>query len=134
MGMLQVLEQALAYGQKQQADRLAGQGSIFDEGFGAADTSSERNHPPVPSEEFEKPDLLRLAKEKLSLDVSENPLSSMRNVTFVANDAVLNFKFRRRRAHVDHLVRYLHELIEIKRAIIERARETKPIIYEHGLA
>ena len=30
MGMLQVLEQALAYGQKQQADRLAGQGSIFD--------------------------------------------------------------------------------------------------------
>src|SRR5712691_6438845 len=31
-GMLAVLEQALGYGQKQQADRLAGQGSIFDLG------------------------------------------------------------------------------------------------------
>ena len=34
-GMLQVLEQALAYGQKQQADRLAGQASIFDVDLGA---------------------------------------------------------------------------------------------------
>ena len=34
MGMLGVLEQALAYGQKLAADRLAGQGSIFDLGFG----------------------------------------------------------------------------------------------------
>ena len=39
MGMLQVLEQALAYGQKQQADRLAGQGSIFDGEFGAPEAS-----------------------------------------------------------------------------------------------
>src|SRR5438093_4883708 len=31
-GMLEVLEQAVAWGQKQQADRLAGQGSIFDLG------------------------------------------------------------------------------------------------------
>ena len=31
-GMLTVLEQAVAWGQKQQADRLAGQGSIFDLG------------------------------------------------------------------------------------------------------
>src|SRR5581483_5350404 len=31
-GMLQVLDAALAWGQKQQADRLAGQGSIFDLG------------------------------------------------------------------------------------------------------
>ena len=36
MGMLGVLEQALAYGQKLAADRLAGQGSIFDMGFGDA--------------------------------------------------------------------------------------------------
>src|SRR5205085_1692277 len=31
-GSLEVLEQALSWGQKQQADRLAGQGSIFDLG------------------------------------------------------------------------------------------------------
>src|SRR5207247_9382614 len=63
-----------------------------------------------------------------------NPLSPMRDVTLVSNDAVLNFKFCRRRAHIDHLVRYLHELIEIERAIIECARMTKPILYEQGFA
>ena len=43
MGMLQVLEQALAYGQKQQADRLAGQGSIFDGHFGEAEPVAARS-------------------------------------------------------------------------------------------
>ena len=42
MGMLGVLEQALAYGQKHAADRLAGQGSIFDLGFGDAEPEAER--------------------------------------------------------------------------------------------
>ena len=96
MGMLQVLEQALAYGQKQQADRLAGQGSIFDEGFGAADTSGERHHPPVPSEEFEKPDLLRLEKETLGLYVSEHPLSSLRSELRAKTDATIAELERRR--------------------------------------
>ena len=41
MGMLGVLEQALAYGQKLAADRLAGQGSIFDLGFGGAEPEAE---------------------------------------------------------------------------------------------
>ena len=43
-GMLAVLEQALAYGQKQQADRLAGQGSIFDAASATTD-SAEREAP-----------------------------------------------------------------------------------------
>ena len=43
--MLHVLEQALAYGQKQQADRLAGQASIFDSDFGAAESTSEQAPP-----------------------------------------------------------------------------------------
>ena len=38
LGMLAVLDQALAYGQKQAQDRLAGQASIFDDGLGAAET------------------------------------------------------------------------------------------------
>ena len=57
-GMLAVLEQALSYGQKQQADRLAGQASIFD--FGRdTETPAEKHHPPISPAEFEKPELLR---------------------------------------------------------------------------
>ena len=89
LGMLQVLEQALAYGQKQQADRLAGQGSIFDNDFGGADTTAERHHPPVPAEEFEKTDLLRLEKETLGLYVSEHPLSALRTELRGKTDATI---------------------------------------------
>ena len=55
-------------------------------------------------------------------------------VSFVADDAVLNLKFCRRRAHINRLVRQFHEFIEIKRAIVQRARQTKPVIYEHSFA
>jgi DNA polymerase-3 subunit alpha len=97
MGMLQVLEQALAYGQKQQADRLAGQGSIFDGLFGeSAEKASEKHHPHVPSGEFEKPDLLRLEKETLGLYVSEHPLSALRGELRAKTDATLAELERRR--------------------------------------
>jgi len=94
-GMLAVLEQALAYGQKQQADRLAGQGSIFDLGDTSAD-SSPRHHPPVPAEEFEKSELLRLEKETLGLYVSEHPLSSIRGELRAKTDATIAELERRR--------------------------------------
>jgi DNA polymerase-3 subunit alpha len=87
MGMLQVLEQALAYGQKQQADRLAGQGSIFDTDFGSETAVSEKHHPPIPTDEFEKTDLLRLEKETLGLYVSEHPLSALRSELRAKTDA-----------------------------------------------
>ncbi|HWE80960.1 MAG TPA: DNA polymerase III subunit alpha [Gaiellaceae bacterium] len=87
MGMLQVLEQALAYGQKQQADRLAGQGSIFDTEFGSEETIAEKHHPPIPPDEFEKTDLLRLEKETLGLYVSEHPLSALRSELRAKTDA-----------------------------------------------
>ena len=96
MGMLQVLEQALSYGQKQQADRLAGQGSIFDSDFGSAEITSEKHHPAVPAEEFEKPDLLRLEKETLGLYVSEHPLSSLRGELRAKTDATIAELERRR--------------------------------------
>jgi DNA polymerase-3 subunit alpha len=97
MGMLQVLEQALAFGQKQQADRLAGQGSIFDSHFGDAGASDRsRHHPPVPVGEFEKPDLLRLEKETLGLYVSEHPLSSLRGELRAKTDATIAELERRR--------------------------------------
>jgi DNA polymerase-3 subunit alpha len=98
MGMLQVLEQALSYGQKQQADRLAGQGSIFDGHFGEIEVAggAEKHHPPVSAQEFEKPDLLRLEKETLGLYVSEHPLSSLRTELRAKTDATIAELERRR--------------------------------------
>jgi DNA polymerase-3 subunit alpha len=75
-GMLAVLDSALAWGQRQQADRLAGQASIFDLG-GEEQTAQPKHHPPVPGGEFEKGDLLRLEKETLGLYVSEHPLQGI---------------------------------------------------------
>jgi DNA polymerase III subunit alpha len=81
-GMLDVLEQAVAWGQKQQADRLAGQGSIFDlagmGGEGAVD-EKPRLHPVTPTDEFEKAELLRMEKEVLGLYVTEHPLAGVRD-------------------------------------------------------
>ncbi|MBA3348255.1 MAG: DNA polymerase III subunit alpha, partial [Actinobacteria bacterium] len=56
MGMLACLEQSLAWGQKHAADRLAGQGSIFDLGDGGAEPELDRpkHHPAISSGEFEK--------------------------------------------------------------------------------
>ncbi len=96
MGMLKVLEQALAYGQKQQADRLAGQGSIFDGLFDSVEATREKHHPHVPGDEFEKPDLLRLEKETLGLYVSEHPLSALRGELRAKTDATLAELERRR--------------------------------------
>ena len=91
-----MLEQALAYGQKQQADRLAGQASIFDGDFGEAETAREKHHPPISPAEFEKPDLLRLEKETLGLYVSEHPLSSLRDRAARKTDATIAELERRR--------------------------------------
>jgi DNA polymerase-3 subunit alpha len=95
-GMLLVLEQALAYGQKQQADRLAGQASIFDGHFDEAETVKEKHHPPVSPAEFDKPDLLRMEKETLGLYVSEHPLSSLRTELRAKTDATIAELERRR--------------------------------------
>jgi DNA polymerase-3 subunit alpha len=75
-GMLQVLDAALAWGQRQQADRLAGQASIFDLG-GEEQAAAPKHHPVVPRGEFDKGDLLRLEKETLGLYVSEHPLQGV---------------------------------------------------------
>ncbi len=103
MGMLGVLENALAYGQKLAADRLAGQGSIFDLGFGDAEPAAEvarRNHQPIASGEFEKAELLRLEKETLGLYVSEHPLSAVRDQLRRKTDATLGEIERRRDGEV----------------------------------
>jgi DNA polymerase-3 subunit alpha len=79
-GMFDVLESALSWGGRQQADRLAGQSSIFDTlGGDEPEAPRERHHPPIAAEEYEKGELLRLEKETLGLYVSEHPLDRVRD-------------------------------------------------------
>src|SRR5207244_7528914 len=75
-GLVDVLDQALSYGGREQADRIAGQGSIFDL---AEETGVEkpRHHAPISQAEYEKSELLRLEKETLGLWVSEHPLAGI---------------------------------------------------------
>ena len=87
-GMLSVLEQAQGAGQKVQQDLEIGQGSIFDGfdwGGGASDDSSGAaaafaapQHPPIPTEEFEQPELLAIEKEAIGLFISAHPLKQVR--------------------------------------------------------
>jgi DNA polymerase III subunit alpha len=101
MGMLACLEQALAWGQKHAADRLAGQGSIFDAGtFGEAESAREQHHPQVPTGEFEKTELLKLEKETLGLYVSEHPLHAVREQLRRKTDCTLAEIERRRDGEV----------------------------------
>jgi DNA polymerase-3 subunit alpha len=95
-GMLDCLEQALAWGQKQQADKLLGQGSIFDLGDAAADDSAARHHPTIAPGEFDKNDLLRLEKETLGLYVSDHPLTPIRDQLRRKTDCAVNEIERRR--------------------------------------
>jgi DNA polymerase-3 subunit alpha len=97
-GNLEVLEQAVAWGQKQQADRLAGQGSIFD--LAPVEEERPKHHPPTPAEEYEKNELLRLEKEVLGLYVSEHPLSGIREQLRRKSDATIGELDRRRDGEV----------------------------------
>ncbi len=85
-GMLAVLEQAQGAGQKAQQDALIGQGSIFDFGtdLGGGDGASSAaaafatpSHAPIPSEEFERAELLSAEKEAIGLFISAHPLKEV---------------------------------------------------------
>jgi DNA polymerase-3 subunit alpha len=80
--MLEVLPQAQTSGQRSQEDALRGQGSIFDFGGGldgAAPAGDQRpSHPPVPAEEFDQREFLRLEKETLGTFLSAHPLAEVR--------------------------------------------------------
>jgi DNA polymerase-3 subunit alpha len=97
-GMLDALEQALAWGQKHASDRLLGQGSIFD--LGPVEESRPRHTPIIPPGEFEKNELLRLEKETLGLYVSEHPLHAIRDQLRRKTDCTLAELERRRDGEV----------------------------------
>jgi DNA polymerase-3 subunit alpha len=78
MGMLAVVEQAVQWGGARQAEKLAGQSSIFDLDESPVD-ERPRHHPAIPPGEFDKNELLKLEKEVLGLYVSDHPLSAIRD-------------------------------------------------------
>jgi DNA polymerase-3 subunit alpha len=94
---LDVLEDAVRLGQQYQADRLAGQGSIFDL---APIEEIPRKHPTLSTDEFDKGELLRLEKEVLGLYVSEHPLSGIREQLRRKSDATMGELDRRRDGEV----------------------------------
>ncbi len=93
-GMLEVLESAQAAGQKAQLDAQIGQGSIFDlggfggEDDGAASPFAAPSHPPIPIEEFDRPQLLAIEKESIGLFITEHPLKRVREALRVKGDTV----------------------------------------------
>jgi DNA polymerase-3 subunit alpha len=95
-GMIQVLEQAAAWGGRMQADRLAGQGSIFDLGAGEESATPSQQQPPVPVVELDKNELLRMEKETLGVYVSEHPLQAIREQLRRKTDCGLAEAERRR--------------------------------------
>ncbi len=99
-GMIQVLEQAASWGGRMQADRLAGQGSIFDLGGEEESPAASPQHPPVPAVETEKNELLRMEKETLGVYVSEHPLQAIREQLRRKTDCGLAEAERRRDGEV----------------------------------
>jgi DNA polymerase-3 subunit alpha len=99
MGMLEVLEQALAWGARQQADRLAGQASIFDLGEPTED-ARPRHHPSVPVRDADKNELLCMEKETLGVYVSEHPLHAVREQLRLKTDCTLAETEKRRDGEV----------------------------------
>jgi DNA polymerase-3 subunit alpha len=110
-GMLEVLEQAQAAGQKVQQDALIGQASIFDmheEGAGGSGRPTAGAgehaegalgggsglarpvHPPIPSHEFDQPALLAAEKEAIGLFVSAHPLKPLREAMRARVDCSLS--------------------------------------------
>lgn len=94
-GMLSVLEQAQAAGQKSQQDALIGQGSIFDLGpetggaSGAASAFAAPTHPGIPAEEFDQAEMLAAEKESIGLFISAHPLKSVREAMRAKVDCTL---------------------------------------------
>ena len=99
-GMLEVLEQAQAAGQKIQQDAQIGQGSIFDleeapapagATAGAAPGASLARpiHPPISPEEFEQAELLAVEKEAIGLFISAHPLKPLREALRARTDCPL---------------------------------------------
>jgi DNA polymerase-3 subunit alpha len=98
--MLTALEDALSWGQRHLADRLSGQGSIFEVLGGDANEPEQRHHPTLPTIADDKAERLRWEKETLGLYVSEHPLEGIRDQLRRKTDCGLAEVERRRDGEV----------------------------------
>jgi DNA polymerase-3 subunit alpha len=131
-GMLAVIEQAQAAGQKSQQDAMIGQGSIFDltddDGAGApaggAGTGLTKPlHPPIPGEEFEQAQLLAIEKEAIGLFISAHPLKPLREALSARVDCPISALAERREGD---LVTVGGIIVECKRI---RTRNGDPMMF-----
>lgn len=99
-GLLDLLDAIVGWGQKRSADRLSGQGSIFDLGGEGGASAQPRHHPQIDGAEFDKPELLKLEKEVLGLYVSEHPLHRVRDQLRSKTSCALSDLDRRRDGEV----------------------------------
>ncbi len=93
-GMLEVLDSAQAAGQKTQQDAEIGQGSIFDLGgfgddAGPGTAFAAPSHPPIPTHEFERPELLAMEKESIGVFITEHPLKRVREALGMKADCAI---------------------------------------------
>jgi DNA polymerase-3 subunit alpha len=111
-GMLVVLEEAQAAGQKIQQDAQIGQGSIFDlqdedptttaqapaagPGLAPGAGLARPIHRPIPSEEYDQPELLAAEKEAIGLFISAHPLKPLREALRARVDCPLSALEERR--------------------------------------
>ena len=88
-GMLEVLDSAQAAGQRAQQDAQLGQGSIFDlfDSAPAGETPfAAPSHPPIPTSEHERTELLAMEKESIGIFISEHPLKRVRDALKAKTD------------------------------------------------
>jgi len=99
-----VLEQGPSRRGRRQADRLAGQGSIFDlgpvSGLKATPARLRTTIRPVPAEDSRRTELLNMEKEVLGLYVTEHPLQGVRDQLRRKTDATIGELERRRDGEV----------------------------------
>jgi DNA polymerase-3 subunit alpha len=98
--MLTALEDALGWGQRHLADRLSGQGSIFEVLGLDADEAAPKHHPTLPAIADDKAERLRWEKETLGVYVSEHPLAGIRDQLRRKTDCGLAEVERRRDGEV----------------------------------
>jgi len=89
-GMLEVLLEAQAAGNKAQSDAHLGQGSIFDMGGDDGEASPGVQHAPITEIDFDQKEILALEKETLGTFLSSHPLDGLREAILAKSDCKLS--------------------------------------------
>ena len=89
-GMLEVLLEAQAAGNKAQSDAHLGQGSIFDMGGDDGEASPGAQHAPITEIDFDQKEILALEKETLGTFLSSHPLDGLREAILAKSDCKLS--------------------------------------------